>query len=201
MDFWFYMVPTMLALIFIIAISTKLDQPQEGISCDVTDPAQVSRLAKLSESSMGIIDVWINNAGYSGGKKLRRKSVGYTAEILKKMGKVRPANNKIYGLEPPQNNCRKINSEHLHTKNPVETKILWWLCTLLGVNILKQWKVVTLNWQKISKAPKMLKLLNFKRISNEILQKKSLDQRVSLLLLCCRRKEESLLSIRQSVEM
>eukprot|EP01026_Neomeris_dumetosa_P063310 TRINITY_DN6007_c0_g1_i2.p1 TRINITY_DN6007_c0_g1~~TRINITY_DN6007_c0_g1_i2.p1 ORF type:complete len:465 (-),score=45.21 TRINITY_DN6007_c0_g1_i2:439-1809(-) len=44
-----------------------IDSQISGISCDVTDPAQVSRLAKLSESSMGIIDVWINNAGYSGG--------------------------------------------------------------------------------------------------------------------------------------
>ncbi|KAK9917725.1 hypothetical protein WJX75_007567 [Coccomyxa subellipsoidea] len=37
-----------------------------GIDCDVSSPASVQRLADGAASQMGSIDVWINNAGYSG---------------------------------------------------------------------------------------------------------------------------------------
>lgn len=38
----------------------------EGIDCDVSNPARVARLASYAKSKLGRIDVWINNAGYSG---------------------------------------------------------------------------------------------------------------------------------------
>ncbi len=37
-----------------------------GIDCDVSSPASVQRLADGAASQMGSIDVWINNAGFSG---------------------------------------------------------------------------------------------------------------------------------------
>lgn len=37
-----------------------------GIDCDVSSPASVQRLVDGAASQMGSIDVWINNAGYSG---------------------------------------------------------------------------------------------------------------------------------------
>lgn len=38
----------------------------DGIDCDVSNPASVARLASYAKSKLGRIDVWINNAGYSG---------------------------------------------------------------------------------------------------------------------------------------
>ena len=38
----------------------------EGTDCDVSNPARVARLASYAKSKLGRIDVWINNAGYSG---------------------------------------------------------------------------------------------------------------------------------------
>ena len=40
-----------------------------GLDCDVSDAASVDRLASGAVASMGGIDVWINNAGYSGSFK------------------------------------------------------------------------------------------------------------------------------------
>ena len=37
-----------------------------GIDCDVSNSASVARLASYAKSKLGRIDVWINNAGYSG---------------------------------------------------------------------------------------------------------------------------------------
>lgn len=38
----------------------------EGTECDVSSPASVARLAAHAQDKLGRIDVWINNAGYSG---------------------------------------------------------------------------------------------------------------------------------------
>lgn len=38
----------------------------EGTECDVSSPASVSRLVSFAQAKLGRIDVWINNAGYSG---------------------------------------------------------------------------------------------------------------------------------------
>lgn len=40
-----------------------------GIDCDVSSEASVARLADFAASQMGRVDVWINNAGYSGSYK------------------------------------------------------------------------------------------------------------------------------------
>ena len=37
-----------------------------GLECNVSSPGAVTRLANAAASQMGSIDVWINNAGYSG---------------------------------------------------------------------------------------------------------------------------------------
>ena len=37
-----------------------------GQQCDVTSPAGVAYLTAYAESVLGTVDVWINNAGYSG---------------------------------------------------------------------------------------------------------------------------------------
>ena len=37
-----------------------------GQQCDVTSPASVAYLTAYAESVLGTVDVWINNAGYSG---------------------------------------------------------------------------------------------------------------------------------------
>ena len=37
-----------------------------GIACNVSSPGAVKRLADAAASQMGSVDVWINNAGYSG---------------------------------------------------------------------------------------------------------------------------------------
>jgi NAD(P)-dependent dehydrogenase (short-subunit alcohol dehydrogenase family) len=37
-----------------------------GVDCDVASPASVQRLADAATSQMGAVDVWVNNAGYSG---------------------------------------------------------------------------------------------------------------------------------------
>lgn len=38
----------------------------EGTDCDVSHPASVARLVTYAQAKLGRIDVWINNAGYSG---------------------------------------------------------------------------------------------------------------------------------------
>ena len=38
----------------------------EGTDCDVSNPASVARLVTYAQAKLGRIDVWINNAGYSG---------------------------------------------------------------------------------------------------------------------------------------
>ena len=43
-----------------------------GIECDVSSPASVQRLMSAAASQMGSVDVWINNAGNSGGFQVRR---------------------------------------------------------------------------------------------------------------------------------
>ena len=40
-----------------------------GIDCDVTSPASVERLRDAAASQLGTVDIWINNAGCSGGFK------------------------------------------------------------------------------------------------------------------------------------
>ena len=49
----------------------ELSNPAEvfGIDCDVSSEASVARLADFAASQMGRVDVWINNAGYSGSYK------------------------------------------------------------------------------------------------------------------------------------
>ena len=42
-----------------------------GTDCDVSNSASVSRLAAYAKSRLGRIDVWINNAGYSGSFQVR----------------------------------------------------------------------------------------------------------------------------------
>ena len=42
-----------------------------GIDCDVSNSASVSRLTAYAKSKLGCIDVWINNAGYSGSFQVR----------------------------------------------------------------------------------------------------------------------------------
>jgi chlorophyll(ide) b reductase len=37
-----------------------------GMDCDVSSPASVAHLAATAEATLGRVDVWINNAGYSG---------------------------------------------------------------------------------------------------------------------------------------
>ena len=37
-----------------------------GVSCEVTSQASVARLASMSQSLLGHVDIWINNAAYSG---------------------------------------------------------------------------------------------------------------------------------------
>ena len=38
----------------------------DGTECDVSSSASVARLAAYAKSKLGCVDVWINNAGYSG---------------------------------------------------------------------------------------------------------------------------------------
>ena len=38
----------------------------EGTDCDVSQPASVARLVTYAQAKLGRVDVWINNAGYSG---------------------------------------------------------------------------------------------------------------------------------------
>lgn len=38
----------------------------DGTDCNVSSSASVARLAAYAKSKLGRIDVWINNAGYSG---------------------------------------------------------------------------------------------------------------------------------------
>ena len=42
-----------------------------GVDCDVASPASVQRLADAAASQMGSVDVWVNNAGYSGSFQVR----------------------------------------------------------------------------------------------------------------------------------
>ena len=37
-----------------------------GTACDVSDPQSIRKLAQEAQQRLGQIDVWINNAGYSG---------------------------------------------------------------------------------------------------------------------------------------
>lgn len=37
-----------------------------GVDCNVSSPGNVHRLADAARSALGTVDVWINNAGYSG---------------------------------------------------------------------------------------------------------------------------------------
>ena len=37
-----------------------------GLACDVTDPAQLQKLWDLSIERFGKVDIWVNNAGWSG---------------------------------------------------------------------------------------------------------------------------------------
>jgi NAD(P)-dependent dehydrogenase (short-subunit alcohol dehydrogenase family) len=43
-----------------------------GFDVDVSSPASVARLASLAKDHLGGIDVWINNAGYSGSFQVQR---------------------------------------------------------------------------------------------------------------------------------
>jgi NAD(P)-dependent dehydrogenase (short-subunit alcohol dehydrogenase family) len=43
-----------------------------GVDCEVSSPASVQRLADAAVSQMGSVDVWINNAGYSGTYQVRQ---------------------------------------------------------------------------------------------------------------------------------
>ncbi len=40
-----------------------------GTVCDVSDPTSVAHLAKEAAETLGIVDLWVNNAGYSGSFK------------------------------------------------------------------------------------------------------------------------------------
>jgi NAD(P)-dependent dehydrogenase (short-subunit alcohol dehydrogenase family) len=44
---------------------TAQGKPAAGLACDVSDPQQVERLARLAEERFGRIDIWVNNAGVS----------------------------------------------------------------------------------------------------------------------------------------
>jgi len=37
-----------------------------GVEVDVSSPASIARLASMANDHLGGVDVWINNAGYSG---------------------------------------------------------------------------------------------------------------------------------------
>jgi len=37
-----------------------------GVACDVSSPGSVARLGSVAGRILGRVDVWINNAGYSG---------------------------------------------------------------------------------------------------------------------------------------
>jgi NAD(P)-dependent dehydrogenase (short-subunit alcohol dehydrogenase family) len=50
-----------------------------GVDCEVSSPASVQRLADAAVSQMGAIDVWINNAGYSGTYQVCSR--GYTTTL------------------------------------------------------------------------------------------------------------------------
>ena len=39
-----------------------------GVSCDVSDAADVKVLGEFASSRLGLVDIWINNAGRNGGK-------------------------------------------------------------------------------------------------------------------------------------
>lgn len=42
-----------------------------GAACDVGDAASVSGLVARAQERLGTIDVWVNNAGYSGSFQVR----------------------------------------------------------------------------------------------------------------------------------
>lgn len=42
-----------------------------GFDVDVSSPASIARLASLAKDHLGGVDVWINNAGYSGSFQVR----------------------------------------------------------------------------------------------------------------------------------
>jgi NAD(P)-dependent dehydrogenase (short-subunit alcohol dehydrogenase family) len=46
-----------------------------GVDCDVASPSSVQRLAEAAAAQLGAIDVWINNAGYSGSFQARARGV------------------------------------------------------------------------------------------------------------------------------
>ncbi len=46
-----------------------------GVDCDVASPSSVQRLAEAATAQLGAIDVWINNAGYSGSFQARARGV------------------------------------------------------------------------------------------------------------------------------
>lgn len=46
-----------------------------GTDCDVSSSASVARLASYAKSKLGRIDVWINNAGYSGSFQVNAAAV------------------------------------------------------------------------------------------------------------------------------
>ena len=43
----------------------------DGTECDVSSPASVARLVASAKAKLGRVDVWINNAGYSGSFQVR----------------------------------------------------------------------------------------------------------------------------------
>ena len=42
-----------------------------GVDCEVASPASVQRLVDAAASRMGSVEVWVNNAGYSGSFQAR----------------------------------------------------------------------------------------------------------------------------------
>ena len=54
--------------VFILVFKFNLSQisNRAGVEVDVSSPASVARLASLAKDHLGGVDVWINNAGYSG---------------------------------------------------------------------------------------------------------------------------------------
>lgn len=49
----------------------------EGTDCDVSSPASVARLMSYAQAKFGRIDVWINNAGYSGSFQVGRHTLAW----------------------------------------------------------------------------------------------------------------------------
>ena len=63
-------------LLILVGLGADGTARLQGLCCDVTSPGSVARLASVATGLLGgKIDVWINNAGYSGSFQVRDSAV------------------------------------------------------------------------------------------------------------------------------